>query len=203
MSIQARRGLISVSITAAKRQFTVLLTFTASRMIDTGVVLKSSAVAESLPALIVVCRTARTAHWILDIPWTLIITFTATAIRIICFADSKSRALHVKTRIYVYVEKKKVRYFSGFVFEGLLTNEPRNFLKGPKGGFPLSRDFYVRTRVNKIQTMYERSRVSVKVEQGSTFTFTRDLPYIVSISFTRVYFTCVRTEKLRDSGSQP
>ena len=203
MSIQARRGLISVSITAAKRQFTVLLTFTASRMIDTGVVLKSSAVAESLPALIVVCRTARTAHWILDIPWTLIITFTATAIRIICFADSKSRALHVKTRIYVYVEKKKVRYFSGFVFEGLLTNEPRSFLKGPKGGFPLSRDFYVRTRVNKIQTMYERSRVSVKVEQGSTFTFTRDLPYIVSISFTRVYFTCVRTEKLRDSGSQP
>ena len=203
MSIQARRGLISVSITAAKRQFTVLLTFTASRMIDTGVVLKSSTVAESLPALIVVCRTARTAHWILDIPWTLIITFTATAIRIICFADSKSRALHVKTRIYVYVEKKKVRYFSGFVFEGLLTNEPRSFLKGPKGGFPLSRDFYVRTRVNKIQTMYERSRVSVKVEQGSTFTFTRDLPYIVSISFTRVYFTCVRTEKLRDSGSQP
>ena len=110
MSIQARRGLISVSITAAKRQFTVLLTFTASRMVDTGVVLKSSAVAEPLPALIVVCRTARTAHWIL-IPWTLIITFTATAIRIICFADSKSRALHVKTRIYVYVEKKKGSIF--------------------------------------------------------------------------------------------
>ena len=176
-------------------------------MVDTGVVLKSSAVAEPLPALIVVCRTARTAHWIL-IRWTLIITFTATAIRIICFADSKSRALHVKTRIYVYVEKKKVRYFSGFVFEGLLTNEPRSFLKGPKGGFPLSRDFYVRThvnftRVNKRETMYERSRVSVNVEQGSTFMFTRDLPYIVSSSFTRVYFTCVRTEKLRDSGSQP
>ena len=105
MSIQARRGLISVSITAAKRQFTVLLTFTASRMVDTGVVLKSSAVAEPLPALIVVCRTARTAHWIL-IRWTLIITFTATGIRIICFADSKSRALHVKTRIYVYVKKR-------------------------------------------------------------------------------------------------
>ena len=99
--------------------------------------------------------------------------------------------------------KKKVRYFSGAVFGGVSTNEPRSFLKGPKGGFPLSRDFYVRTRVNKIETVYERSRVSVKVEQGSTFTFTRDLPYIVSISFTRVYFTCVRTEKLRDSGSQP
>ena len=94
------------------------------------------------------------------------------------------------------LKKKKVRYFSGFVFEGVLTNEPRSFLKGPKGGFPLSRDFYVCTRVNKIETMYERSRVSVNVEQGSTFTFTRDLPYIVSISFTRVYFTCVRKEKI-------
>ena len=94
------------------------------------------------------------------------------------------------------------------MFEGVLTNEPRSFLKGPKGGFPLSRNFYVRlqvnfTRVNKIETMYERSRASVNVEQGSTFTFTRDLPYIVSISFTRVYFTCVRTQKLRDSGSEP
>ena len=106
MSIQARRGLISVSITAAKRQFTVLLTFTASRMVDTGVALKSFAVAELLPAMIVVCRTARTAHLIL-IRWTLVITFTATAIRIICFADFKSRALHVKARIYVYVEKRK------------------------------------------------------------------------------------------------
>ena len=104
--------------------------------------------------------------------------------------------------------KKKVRYFSGVVFEGVSTNEPQSFLKGPKGGFPLSRNFYVRThvnftRVNKIQTMYERSRVSVNVEQGSTFTFTRDLPYIFSISFTRVYFTCVRREKLRASGNQP
>ena len=99
-------------------------------MVDTGVVLKSFAVAEPLPALIVVCRTARTAHWIL-IRWTLIITFTATGIRIICFADSKSRALHVKTRLYVYV-KKKVGYFSRVVFEGISTNESRSFLKGPK-----------------------------------------------------------------------
>ena len=90
-------------------------------MVDTGVVLKSSAVAEPLPALIVVCRTARTAHWIL-IRWTLIITFTATAISIICFADSKSRALHVKTRIYVYVEKKRVDILVEFSF--------RAFLKG-------------------------------------------------------------------------
>ena len=34
--------------------------------------------------------------------------------------------------------------------------------------------------------MYERPRVNVKVEQGSTFTFRRDLKDIVSILFTRV-----------------
>ena len=34
--------------------------------------------------------------------------------------------------------------------------------------------------------MHERSLVSIKVEQGSTFTFTGDLSYIASISFTRV-----------------
>ena len=60
------------------------------------------------------------------------------------------------------------------------------------------RNFSVRTRVNTIEATYERSRVNVKVERGSTFTFTRDLPYIVSISFTRV-----RTEKLCDSGNPP
>ena len=65
------------------------------------------------------------------------------------------------------------------------------------------RNFSVRTRVNTIEATYERLRVNVKVERGSTFTFTRDLPYIVSISFTRVKFTCVRTEKLCDSGNPP
>ena len=58
-----------------------------------------------------------------------------------------------------------------------------------KGGFPLLRNFHMRTHVNftgftcenKIETMYERSRVNVKVERGSTFTFTRDFSYIVSI----------------------
>ena len=58
------------------------------------------------------------------------------------------------------------------------------------------------TRVNKIETMYGRSRVNVKVEPRSTFTFTRGLSYIASSSFTRVNFRCVRTEKLRDSGNQ-
>ena len=45
--------------------------------------------------------------------------------------------------------------------------------------------------------------INVKVERGSTFTFSRDLPYIVSILFTRVNFTCIRTKKIRDSGNQP
>ena len=51
--------------------------------------------------------------------------------------------------------------------------------------------------------MYGRSSVSVKVERGLTFTFTRGLSYIASISFMHVKFTCVRTEKLRDSANQP
>ena len=47
--------------------------------------------------------------------------------------------------------------------------------------------WYVKfTRVNEIEAMYERPRVNVKVERGSTFTYARDLPYIVSILFMRV-----------------
>ena len=34
--------------------------------------------------------------------------------------------------------------------------------------------------------MYERPRVNVNVERGSTFTFTRDFLYIVSVLFTRI-----------------
>ena len=50
--------------------------------------------------------------------------------------------------------------------------------------------------------MCGRSRVNVKVEPRSTFTFTHGLLFIPSILFTRVKFTCVRTEKLRDRGNQ-
>ena len=63
----------------------------------------------------------------------------------------------------------------------------------------MSRNLYARThekftRINEIETIYERPRVNVKLNaRGSTFTFTRDLPYIVSILVTRVKFTCVRT----------
>ena len=46
--------------------------------------------------------------------------------------------------------------------------------------------------------------INVKVERGSTFTFSRDLQaYILSILFTRVKLTCIRTEKFRDNGNQP
>ena len=51
------------------------------------------------------------------------------------------------------------------------------------------------TSVNKIEVMYERPRVNVKVEGGSPSTFTRDTPYITSILFTHV--------KLRDGGNLP
>ena len=58
-----------------------------------------------------------------------------------------------------------------------------------KGGFPLSRNFYVLTQVNftrfnETETMYGSSRVNEKVEPPSTFLFPRDLSYIASISFT-------------------
>ena len=62
----------------------------------------------------------------------------------------------------------------------------------------LSRNFSVRTqakftRVNDIEVVYERPHENVKVERGSTFTFTRDLSYIVAILFRRVKFKCVPT----------
>ena len=49
--------------------------------------------------------------------------------------------------------------------------------------------------MNEIEAMYERLHVSVKVEPRSTFTLTRERPYIASILFTRT--------KLRDGGNQP
>ena len=61
------------------------------------------------------------------------------------------------------------------------------------------------TLVHKIEAMYGRSRVNIKVKPPSAFTFTSGLSvsYIATISFTHVNFTRVLTEKLRDSGNQP
>ena len=52
------------------------------------------------------------------------------------------------------------------------------------------RKFYAREQNRgKIKS----TEVKREVEQGSTLTFTPDFPYIASILFTRVKFTCVRT----------
>lgn len=56
--------------------------------------------------------------------------------------------------------------------------------------------------MHKIEAMYLRSRVNIKVKPPSAFTFTSNLSYIATISFTHVDFTRVHTEKLRDSGNQ-
>ena len=58
----------------------------------------------------------------------------------------------------------------------------------------LSRKFFVHMHVNfmcvnKVETMYRRLRIYVKVESHSIFTFTHCLSCIVSISFTHLNFT--------------
>ena len=58
-------------------------------------------------------------------------------------------------------------------------------------------DFHCRThvtftRVNKIEAVYERLSVNVKVDVAQLFTFTRDTLYTVSILYMRVKFTCIR-----------
>ena len=40
-----------------------------------------------------------------------------------------------------------------------------------------------------MEAMYERLHINVKVKRGSTFKFTREHPYIISIIFTRVKIT--------------
>ena len=68
----------------------------------------------------------------------------------------------------------------------------------PLYGFPLSRNFHVRTHVsftcvNKKEAIYERPHLNVKFGRGSTFTFTRDFLCTASIFFfSRVKLTCVR-----------
>ena len=60
----------------------------------------------------------------------------------------------------------------------------------PLCGFPLSRNFHVRTHVNftcvnKIEAIHERPRLNAKFGRGSTFTFTRDFLCTASIFFFR------------------
>lgn len=56
-----------------------------------------------------------------------------------------------------------------------------------RGGFTLTRNLHVRThenfsnftRVNKIESMYGKSRVNLKVERDSTFFFRASLPLYI------------------------
>ena len=66
------------------------------------------------------------------------------------------------------------------------------------GGFPLSRNFYVRAHVsftneNKLKVMYEKPHENVKVEWSSTFTLTCDLPDI-ALYFVHARKIYVRTQ---------
>ena len=63
------------------------------------------------------------------------------------------------------------------------TSTSKNLIKG---GFSLSRYFYVRTHINctrlsKIGAMYEMSRVNVNLSEVPLSTFTRNLSYIASM----------------------
>ena len=49
--------------------------------------------------------------------------------------------------------------------------------------------------------MYEKAVFKRKIEQGSTLTFTRDLPYIAFMLFTRVKFARAHVKFTRDGKS--
>ena len=50
------------------------------------------------------------------------------------------------------------------------------------------------SHVNEIEVMYDRPRVKVKLSEGSTLTFTPDLPYIVLL-YLRLLNLCVAEDK--------
>ena len=71
-----------------------------------------------------------------------------------------------------------------------LQRHQKNAKALPKGGFPLSRNFYVGTRVkftcvNKIEAMYERPRV--KVEGSRATVHTLPLFYLSVKCYVRVH----------------
>ena len=80
-----------------------------------------------------------------------------------------------KTEITCYTAPSSV-FELLFLFTASRSVFCRQGTDSEKGGFPLSHNFYVRTHlnfkgVNKIETVYERSSVNLKVEPRSTFTF--------------------------------
>ena len=66
-----------------------------------------------------------------------------------------------------------------------------------KGGSPMSRNFYERTRVNKVEAVYGKSRVNLKVKRGSTFyVYERPCIQIAAILFTRAKVLCAYAHKI-------
>ena len=59
------------------------------------------------------------------------------------------------------------------VTQGLPSSFPRRLAKYLTfgGGFPQSRNLYVRTRLNKIEAMFERPRENVEVKRSSIMEF--------------------------------
>ena len=51
----------------------------------------------------------------------------------------------------------------------------------------MSHNFNLRTHVKKIEAMYEKPRVKVKVERGLTWTHTRKLPFLCFIYARKMY----------------
>ena len=49
----------------------------------------------------------------------------------------------------------------------------------------MSRNFYVRTRVSKIEAVYGRSRVNLKVKRGSRFLRLRAALYALQLFYLR------------------
>ena len=77
----------------------IIPTFTAPRMVDKGII-QSLAVAQLLPAFVVVCCSTRRAYWVL-IGGAVFETHAACFMWTVCLADSKRRTNDIKARIEV------------------------------------------------------------------------------------------------------
>ena len=71
----------------------------------------------------------------------------------------------------------------------------RMLLSHSKGGILIFLSAFAHTFIKliEIEAIYEVSHVNVKVERGSTVTFTHCLSYVASILFLNANFTPVRT----------
>ena len=113
---------LSYSLTPAQRglygEFSVvgclLLTFTASQMIY-KVIVQPLAVAQLVPAFVVVCCPVRSAHWVL-IGGTVFETHTACFMSTICLADSERWTVDIKARMKVWKTNRKYIYIYIYIY---------------------------------------------------------------------------------------